>query len=105
MEKNFKKNKNITLDDLARMIKRGFNETAKKADVDARFEHIDKRFEQVDKRFERLENVVADGFRNIHARLELIERDIQTFVTREEFDDLMARMKYVEKKIGILSGK
>ena len=39
----------VTIDDLALMIGKGFN------DVDQRFKQVDKRFEQIDRRFEAIE--------------------------------------------------
>jgi len=47
--------KNVTIDELAVMVKRGFDETAKKADMDFRFDQVDKRFEQMEKRFNRVD--------------------------------------------------
>jgi archaellum component FlaC len=50
------KNKNITIDDLAIMVKKGFDGVDKRFDgVDKRFEAIDKRFDGVDKRFDKVE--------------------------------------------------
>jgi len=58
------KKKEITIEDLARMVQVGFSEAKKQVDsrfvqVDKRFEQIDKRFEQVDKRLDNLENKVT----------------------------------------------
>lgn len=53
-------NNDFTINDLAGMIKDGFDQ------VDKRFEQVDKRFEQVDKRFE-----------EVNQRLESLERDMQ----------------------------
>jgi len=58
--------KDLTLDDLALMINRGFEETAKKAEVDRRFDKIEHRFE----RFEKV--ILADYER----RLKRLEADI-----------------------------
>ncbi|MCX6720524.1 MAG: hypothetical protein NTW11_01855 [Candidatus Staskawiczbacteria bacterium] len=60
--------KNITIDDLAVMVQKGFAETAKKADMDLRFDEVDKRFDKIEnliladhkKRIERLESEVKD---------------------------------------------
>ena len=45
----------------------------------------------------------------VNSRLFNIEKDIadirKHFVYRDEFDDLIARVKYLEKKLGIESGK
>jgi len=47
------KEKNITLNDLARMVKVGFDEVYKRFDgVDKRFDKIDKRFRKIDGRFD-----------------------------------------------------
>lgn len=87
-----KKKKETTLDDLALMVGEGF------ADVD-------KRFGKVDERLDRIDNHLA----HVDARLDRIEKDIQEInsllVTRDEFDDLMARVRYVEMKLNIESGK
>jgi hypothetical protein len=50
------KRKNVTIDNLAVIIQRGFNETAKNLNnlfraVDKRFDLVDKRFEKIEKRF------------------------------------------------------
>ncbi|MEK7575761.1 MAG: hypothetical protein AAB491_01585 [Patescibacteria group bacterium] len=104
--------KETTINDLARMIAEGFKETAKKADIDKRFEQVDEQFKQVDKRFERVDGQfegVNGRLDNIDNRLLVIERDIAEirshFVYREEFEDLMARVKYLEKRLEIESGK
>jgi len=64
------KKKNITTDDLARMVQKGFNETAKKAEVDKRFNDVDKRFDDVKSRFEG----VGRRFDAIDDRLDKIEK-------------------------------
>ncbi|OHA61961.1 MAG: hypothetical protein A2117_00130 [Candidatus Wildermuthbacteria bacterium GWA2_46_15] len=58
--------KNITIDDLARMVAKGFSETAKRAEVSLRFDKIDGRLDRIEKlilanhkvRIERLEEEV-----------------------------------------------
>lgn len=62
------KKKNITTEDLARMIQKGFLETAKKAEVNKRFDKVEDRLERIEKlliaehrrRIERLEKDVSD---------------------------------------------
>lgn len=91
--------KHISLDDLAGMVKRGFD------GVDKRFDQIDKRFEQVDKRLGSIELKIA----HLEARVSMIERDIaeirKGLISKIDFEDLMSRVKYLELKIGIKSGK
>jgi len=78
----------------AEMVQRGFDETAKKKDIDAFRQETEERFDKIDARFV-----------HVNARLDTIERDVKDIIHREEFEDLMARVKYVEKKLGIESGK
>lgn len=54
-----KKKKNITIDDLARMVQIGFNETAKQKDMDKHFNSVDEHFNSVDKRFNFIEERLA----------------------------------------------
>lgn len=83
-------------DNLGRMIKVGFDDTNKRID-DFKVE-VNERFERVD-----------EHFSNVNARLDTIEKDISyiknNFVYRQEFEDLLARVKYLETKLGIESGK
>ena len=59
-------NRNITINDLAVMVQKGFDETAKKADMDFKFEQVDRRFNQIDKRFDKLEKLIlADNKKRI----------------------------------------
>lgn len=60
--------KEITIDELARMIAKGFEETAKKVEVDVRFDEIEKRLDRIEKflleehrrRIERLEDQMRE---------------------------------------------
>ena len=86
------KETNANIEKLATAVKHGFDS-------------VDKRFEQVDKRFEKIETTLT----HMNARMLTIERDVAEirahFVYREEFEDLMARVRLLEKKAGIASGK
>ena len=72
--------------------------------IDERFEQVDKRFEQVDKRFQRMD----ERFDHLDARVGRIEADIHELrdevVYRHEFEDVLGRVKYLERKLGIESG-
>ncbi len=55
------KNKEITINDLAMMVQGGFEEiqkelgkTAKKVEMDKRFDRVDKRLDRIEKRFDRI---------------------------------------------------
>lgn len=111
--------KETTNDELAAMIKRGFDDTASKADflsvkaavknLDGKVTGLDENVASLDTRLTSLERTTKDGFREVGARLDTIERDISDirkhFVYRDEFEDLMARVKYLETKLSIESGK
>ena len=98
--------KETTIEDLARMVEKGFGSTAK--DIKG----LDSRMDKFDSRMDNLETKVDDGFKRmderfgqVNARLDMIEGDIKTFVTKDEFEDLMGRVKYLELKLGVESGK
>jgi len=61
----------VTIEDLAGMVKRGFDT------VDKRFDAVDKRFDAMDKRFDRIENLILKRH-------------------EEEIEHLKIRMKEVE---------
>lgn len=62
------KKKNITIDDLAIMVQKGFQETAKKTEVNGRFDVVEKRLDRIEKlilvnhkdRIEKLEEQVKE---------------------------------------------
>ena len=86
-------NKSITIEDLARMINQGFKTTATKEDIRAvhtRFDSVESRLDHLDARVGRIE---AD----VHALRDEI-------VHRQEFQDVLDRVTYIEKKLGIESG-
>lgn len=60
--------KNITIDDLAVIVQKGFN------GVDKRFDSVDKRFDLVDKRFDKIENLIIADHKK---RIEKLEAGIR----------------------------
>lgn len=90
------------IEGLVRLVAKEF------AGVDKRFELMERRFEQIEKRIEvierRLELIDAHLMR-IDARLDMLEHDVaeirKHFVYRDEFEDALARLRLVEKKLGI----
>ncbi len=90
-----------TIEDLAILIKSTMasKEYMKevKEDIQELREEMNERFEKVDARLDHLD-----------ARVGRIEADIQELrgeiVYRHEFEDALARIKYLEKKFGIESG-
>ena len=99
--------KKVTIEDLAGMVKRGFDSVDKRFEqvdqrfdsVDKRFEQVDKRFEQVDKRFDNLENRMEAGFAHVNARLDTIRHDISDLpAMRASLRDLHQRVERLEHK-------
>ncbi len=60
--------KQVTNNELARMISQGF------AGVDKRFEQVDKRFDEMDARFDRIEKIILADYKR---RLEQVETDMR----------------------------
>lgn len=100
--------KKITIDALAAMVQRVFEETAKKVDFDSLHGKVDSLRGDVDSlrvELQEFKQETRENFDHVHARLGTIERDVKDVVHKDEFEDLMARVKYLEKKMGIESGK
>lgn len=97
-------------EELGGMVARGFNAVNSRIDdldhrlggrldgVDQRLDGIDQRLDGVDQRLDHLD-----------ARMGRMEADLAeirgNIVYRHEFEDLMARVKYIEAKLKIKSGK
>jgi len=69
-----KKKKNITIDDLALMIAKGFEETAKKVDLESLEKEIDFQFGEVNERLDRIEKVL---FWDYKRRIEKLEGEVK----------------------------
>ena len=83
--------KKITTDNLAVMIKQGFDQT------DKRFDQIDKRFDRVDKRFDRVEgrlDCLEKGQEEIKLKLDNVAYPF-------ELVELQKRVEILEKKLQI----
>jgi len=61
---------NVTIDQLARMVAKGFEETAKAKEVDAQFGKVNERFNKVEERLERIEKFLLEEHRRRIERLE-----------------------------------
>lgn len=79
-------------------VKRGFDETAKKEDMDKKFHEVDKKFV-----------LVYEKINHTNTRIDYVAKDIKEIkdqiVPKLEIEDLSARVKYVGEKMGIDSGK
>ena len=106
MKAGFKEQEKRTddkIDDLAIMVKKGFDEVSQK--VDTLEDKMNKKFDEVDKRL-----VVVHGkLDHTNARIDYLTRDVKEIknqmTPKIEIEDLSERVKYIEEKIGIESGK
>ena len=91
----------VTNEELAIMINKGFEQTASKEEV----RRLEGRMDKFEGRVDHIEIELS----HMNARLSTIETDVadikRDMIHRDEFEDLMGRMKYVELKLGIQSGK
>ena len=53
------------------------------------FDGVDKRFEEAQKDRGNIRQEMKEGFLNVNARFNMLEKDIKEFVTHDEFEDLM----------------
>lgn len=105
----------MTIEDLALLVKKGFDHTASKeeifsfkketgtrfAEVDTRFAEVDKRFAEMTEAITKLAKVVEENFRHVFARLDKIRGDISDLpAMREELHDLRQRVDRLERKVG-----
>jgi archaellum component FlaC len=74
------KNK-VTTDELAVMIQHGFAETARKGDVDRRFDGVDKRLDAIEDKLESIEKLILADHKR---RIERLEEQVK------ELRDLLA---------------
>ncbi|MBI2056281.1 MAG: hypothetical protein HYT37_02780 [Candidatus Sungbacteria bacterium] len=81
------KKKGVTIDELAVMVKAGFDA------VDARFEAIDARFDRVDKHFSKLESDIED----LKVRMGAVEQRIGTI--EEILEDHSEELRFIHRKI------
>lgn len=89
-----KKNKEITIDELATMVQKGFESIEVK--MDKRFEKVEKKIEGVDDRLSNVESKVNQ----IDRRLFSIEEDVAD-IKIKQYGDLNKRVHFIERKLGI----
>jgi len=68
------KKKEITIDQLAMMVQRGFMETQKELSKNAKKIDVDRRFDQVEKRLDRIEKLILPNYKE---RIEKLEMDVK----------------------------
>ena len=83
----------MTLDDLALMVAKGFNDMDEK--MDKRFKEVN---EKMDKRFKEANEKMDKGFREAKSEREDIRADINKKVDKIEHNTLTYRVEKLEKK-------
>ena len=85
----------ITLEDLARMVQAGFQETATNiSTLEQRVAALEKKTAQLDYRMESGFAMVAEEFKKVYKMISMIDYG-------PEITDLRSRMLRVEKKLGL----
>jgi len=75
------KNKNTTIDDLAIMVKKGFDGVDRRFDgVDRRFDGVDRRLDKVEKRLDRIEKLILADHRDRIEKLEMEVRELKNLL-------------------------
>jgi len=97
-------NKDITINELAVMLKNGFDGVDKR--FDGVFDYVNKGFKQVDERFKQ----VDEGFNQVNSRLDRLENNQRAILARLEdvvyktkLDQLKERVKIIEQAIALKS--
>jgi len=80
--------KDFTINDLAIMVQKGFEETAKKVDVDRRFGKIDEDMGLINGRLDAIEMELID-----------IKKKLDNIIYRHEFEILKDRIEALEKEL------
>ena len=98
--------KKFTIDDLAVMVKKGFDQTATKEEIHAitaRLDGLEKKVGGLDHKMDGLEQKVDAGFFAVNRRIDLLHEDISDLpAMREELHGLRKRVERVERKVGLV---
>ena len=93
--------KKFTIDDLAVMVKKGFDQTATKDDLLRLATREEVR--AITTRLDGLEQKVDAGFFAVNRRIDLLHEDISDLpAMREELHGLRKRVERVERKVGLV---
>lgn len=69
--------KQITIEDLAVMVQRGFEETASKTEINEGFKDVNDRLNAIDQRLDRIENILIAGH---DRRIEKLEDSVRQLI-------------------------
>ena len=102
--------KKTALENLARMIKAGLDETATKTELKNVEDRLTGKIDRVEGRVERVEGDIKilrqdmeAGFYTLAQEIKQLREDFQAFISiyKNEIADLRARIERLEKKVGI----
>ena len=107
-------NENITINDLAGIIKRSFDGVDKRFDgVDQKFDKVNQRFDGVDKRFDGVDqrmDTIDQKLIGVNQRLDklaenqgVIMNKLENVVYQKEFDELKGRVEAIENALSTRS--
>jgi len=88
-----KEKKKVELEDLAVMIKQGFDE------VHDKFEKVDKRFTEVHEKMDLEFGVIRSDIRDIKGTLGPLVRGMVSL--EKDYSNLRMRVSYLEQKVGV----
>lgn len=86
--------KKVTIEDLSRMVKKGFDETATKVEI-----------RSLEGRFDLLEKWATRRFDMVDLKLREIDKRLRNVVYRHEFEALEGRVKDLEDLFAVASKK
>lgn len=93
--------KKITIEDLARLTQKGFNEVG--GGMEKRFNLVDKRFEFIDKRLEKIEIQINEKFNRLITTLDKFLKRITDL--EDEFEimkmDINRMKRVIKEKLGV----
>lgn len=90
----------MTIEDLAILVKRGFDQTATKEEILEFRKEVDRRFAAMTEAITNLAKATDDNFRHVNVRLDRVRDDISDMPTmREELHELRERVGRIERKV------
>lgn len=95
----------MTIDKLAEMVQKGF------LGIDKKFDNVNEKIDKIQSDIGHLKldiTFLKSEMSNLRIRIEKIEQILNqtnNYIANLEFEDLMGRVKYLEIKLGIESGK
>jgi len=93
--------KNITIDDLARMVKEGFDDTGERiGGVEERIGGVEERIGGVEERIGGVEKMVKDGFAKMNERFNKIEK-ILIADHQQRIERLEEEIKYLKELFAV----